>query len=377
MLRFQLIRSLLAITCLVSVTVSMASEPAGSIKATDLRLADIQQTELYDAQETHPPAELDGILAQLMNSSDSVKQEAHQQDHLQTKPAPVNQIRSAAGHQDVQSTKAPAPIKEKTIPDLRDFLPSQLKRATTQTTREPSIPSLSEQSQTVPERAVQPASYLAESIPTEKPIPERMKARGEGYSRSMREPLEDESFLKREFQKAQASQRESFIETESSEEETQASPTMQLVYRISGNLIFVLAIAVAFVFMLKQWQKGKQSAAKSGDLALSSLQVIQVVPLSRGASLHLVQSGQTQFVVAIDAAGIKSVNVLNRSFDQEMAELDLPTDAIVPGVDSRRDAPVERAPARRVERTRVTNKEATSEIDEQLIEMLLRAKQSA
>ncbi len=78
--------------------------------------------------------------------------------------------------------------------------------------------------------------------------------------------------------------------------------------------MFVLAIALGFVLLAKQWQRSKLTQHVKPSAAVDMLKVSQVLPLTNGASLHLVEGFGNQCLVAIDSTGIKSVN----SFDSQL-----------------------------------------------------------
>ena len=150
----------------------------------------------------------------------------------------------------------------------------------------------------------------------------------------------------------------SFIEKEATNPESQRENTAALIRKISINLMFVLAIAFGFLLLVKHWQKGKFSRKPKADSHNQSLNVSQVLPLTNGASLHVVQGNSNRFLVAIDSSGIKSVKVLTSSFDDTMQQVE--------NRQHRRESASRRQTYERIEPSDVS-----SEIDEKLIKMLL------
>ncbi len=112
----------------------------------------------------------------------------------------------------------------------------------------------------------------------------------------------------------------SFIDREKASGPTNRESAQALITKISINLGFVLALAVGFVLFARQWQKSKTTPQPSSDPAGDTLCIRQSLTLAAGASLHVVEGFQHKFLVAIDAAGIKSVKVLNPSFAETLEE---------------------------------------------------------
>ncbi|TWU02369.1 hypothetical protein [Stieleria varia] len=160
---------------------------------------------------------------------------------------------------------------------------------------------------------------------------------------------------------------ESFIDRERAAESEQPNATRDLMTKIGINLMFVLAIAFGALLMIKNWQKSRfpKLASKSES---QELNVSQILPLSNGATLHVVDGMQNRFVVAIDSTGIKSVNVLNPSFDDVMQFAE------------ERETRSQRSQRRQSASARgnAIEAESSSDIDQNLINLLLRsAKQAA
>ncbi|MEM9412778.1 MAG: flagellar biosynthetic protein FliO [Planctomycetota bacterium] len=97
---------------------------------------------------------------------------------------------------------------------------------------------------------------------------------------------------------------------------------LDLIMKLSLNLIFVLSFAVGVILLAKRWAKDKD-VTHDGERAKSdSLSVIQTLRIDPKTSLKLVQWRTNRFLIACDQNGIQSVNSLNESFDQTLAELD-------------------------------------------------------
>lgn len=92
------------------------------------------------------------------------------------------------------------------------------------------------------------------------------------------------------------------------------------VQRIAVNLAFVLSVAVGIALLFRKWQAGHSIPPMKNAFQAANIRVIQVLPLSRGMSLHFVVGLGRQFVVATDATGIKSVCLLPPDFDESIDE---------------------------------------------------------
>ncbi|QDT10260.1 flagellar biosynthetic protein FliO [Planctomycetes bacterium K23_9] len=166
---------------------------------------------------------------------------------------------------------------------------------------------------------------------------------------------------------------ESFLAKEQSEPTNDTKSTAALIKKISINLMFVLAAAFGFLLLVKQWQKGKSGGKAVVEQKNDALNVSQILPLSNGASLHVVQGSENKFLVAIDSGGIKSVNVLTGSFEDAMTQVETRQQRR----QSSRHEPVGQRTTDRVVET-IDPTDVPSEIDEKLIKMLLqRAPQAA
>ncbi|MEO1526928.1 MAG: hypothetical protein AAFX06_15935 [Planctomycetota bacterium] len=175
----------------------------------------------------------------------------------------------------------------------------------------------------------------------------------------------------------------SFIERERSESAARET-AQELIMRIGINLGFVLALGIGGVLIYKQVQRGKPAAI--GDL--QELKVCQTLRLTTGASIYVVEGFGKKFLVAIDANGIKSVEVLNASFHQTMEqaepyedlELEDAVASFARGQREREVSPRGKRARRREqqEQARREREEPTSELDAKLINLLLqRTKQAA
>lgn len=158
---------------------------------------------------------------------------------------------------------------------------------------------------------------------------------------------------------------QSFIDREnaSTKEEAKAE-TSQLITRIGINLAFVLALGVGAILMFRQFQKGKSGARNQTPADLAGLKIDQVLQVTRGVSLYLVDSMASKILVAVDAGGIKSVNVLPSRFEDELEE---------PEAFSRHNETslARSGGSERSQSRRSINKSSSTDIDDNLIKMLL------
>lgn len=113
---------------------------------------------------------------------------------------------------------------------------------------------------------------------------------------------------------------ESFIQREREAEQSKPSVSMVPTTRIAVNLAIVLAATIGVLLVVRHWQQGK--GGKTGLGVPGNLSVVQVLPLAGGASLHVVDGYQKRVLLAIDATGIKSVDVIDASFDQSMHQME-------------------------------------------------------
>lgn len=103
---------------------------------------------------------------------------------------------------------------------------------------------------------------------------------------------------------------------------------VDLIMKISLNLIFVLCFAVGVILVLKKFGKARDGNQNSDRAKSDSLSVLQTLRIDPKISIRLVQWRANRFLVACDQNGIQSVNPLNESFEQTLNELDgeTPTD---------------------------------------------------
>lgn len=160
---------------------------------------------------------------------------------------------------------------------------------------------------------------------------------------------------------------QSFIQRESGGggEQPKADATA-MITKIGINLLFVLALAVGGILCVKQIQKGKGLGKAAPRADLQGLKIDQVLQVTRGVSLYLVDSMASKILVAVDGGGIKSVNVLPSRFEDELED---------PEAFSRqRESVATRSGGSESTRggsRRGINKTSTSDIDENLIKLLL------
>lgn len=202
--------------------------------------------------------------------------------------------------------------------------------------------------------------------------PEPMSVRQASY-----EPVEQESgFIAAERNQAQSRQDlnrlnaqehlQSFIERENTEPVQAKANATDMITRIGVNLVFVLALAVGGILLVKQIQKGRVGGVSGPPADLAGLKIDQVLQVTRGVSLYLVDSTASKILVAVDGGGIKSVNVLPGRFEDELDE----PEAFSRNRESVTDRNADDAVGRQSSRRRV-NKASTSDIDDNLIKLLL------
>lgn len=173
---------------------------------------------------------------------------------------------------------------------------------------------------------------------------------------------------------------ESFIKREKKTAASAPSETLSMVTRIGVNLAIVLAAAIGGLLVLRQWQRNKSTTA--ADANIGNLNVVQILPLANGAALHVVDGFQKRLLLAIDSAGIKSVDVLDVSFDQTMhrVEVNSPDLDTMPLAERRRmqsERKSGQSTKRHPSEPPEDLVEPTPEIDQQLIELLLRGGKQA
>ena len=97
---------------------------------------------------------------------------------------------------------------------------------------------------------------------------------------------------------------------------------VDLIMKISLNLIFVLCFAFGVILVLKKFGKSRDGNQNSERAKSDSLSVLQTLRIDPKISIRLVQWRSNRFLVACDQNGIQSVNPLNESFEQTLHELE-------------------------------------------------------
>jgi flagellar biogenesis protein FliO len=96
----------------------------------------------------------------------------------------------------------------------------------------------------------------------------------------------------------------------------------QLISKLGMNLAFVLFLAIGGVLAAKQWIKpGSPAMRKTSTSAKTetpSMQIIDTLRIDSKTTLRLIECDDSRVLVATDAAGIKSVNLLTPSFDHAL-----------------------------------------------------------
>ncbi|QDV81558.1 hypothetical protein [Planctomycetes bacterium TBK1r] len=159
---------------------------------------------------------------------------------------------------------------------------------------------------------------------------------------------------------------QSFIERENAAPEAEQADATEMISRIGINLVFVLALAVGGILFVRQIQKGKQGGRQDTPADLAGLKIDQVLQVTRGVSLYLVDSMASKILVAVDGGGIKSVSVLPSRFEDALEEPE--------AFGRQKESEAARAGgnvASRQASRRSVNKTSSSEIDENLIRLLL------
>lgn len=121
-----------------------------------------------------------------------------------------------------------------------------------------------------------------------------------------------------------------FIERENNaapSRESQPTPKKenlgQLISKLGMNLAFVLFLAIGGILVVKQWikpQSVRRSIVKDSDSDPLSMQIVETLRIDAKTTLHLVECGTSSVLVATDAGGLKSVNLLSPSFDRALLE---------------------------------------------------------
>ncbi|MFN3191394.1 MAG: flagellar biosynthetic protein FliO [Aureliella sp.] len=183
--------------------------------------------------------------------------------------------------------------------------------------------------------SVSPAIYEQSSVPAYEDTASSEPAIRMRPMNSLRsqEPLEPAGFeeplsLDSKLQQIRDTQQrngQSFIEAEqaASQESKAASSatTQEIVAKIVINLAFVLAMGIGFIVLVRMWQMARKTQQTGATKDQKALRVREVLSLGGGVTLHVVDGPKNQFLVAVDSSGIKSVNVMDADFDDNMQML--------------------------------------------------------
>lgn len=102
---------------------------------------------------------------------------------------------------------------------------------------------------------------------------------------------------------------------------------LNLVMKISLNLVFVLSFAVGVMLIVKRWMQNNGSSPNSARASGDSLCIRETLRVDNRTTIRLVQWRSNRFLITSDHNGIQSVNALNDAFEQTLQELeDEPTD---------------------------------------------------
>ena len=112
---------------------------------------------------------------------------------------------------------------------------------------------------------------------------------------------------------------ESFLDREKATGNGDADKNFQLISRLGLNLAIVLGLALAAILAIKLFMKSGGSRT-SRDAAFNGLKIDQVLQVAKGASLYLVDGAENKMLVAVDSGGIKSVNVLPNHDNESLEE---------------------------------------------------------
>ena len=159
---------------------------------------------------------------------------------------------------------------------------------------------------------------------------------------------------------------QSFIERESKQPEGKKENATELISKIGINLLFVLSLAIGGILLFKQIHKSRAGAVGQDADGLAGLKIDQVLQVTRGVSLYLVDGNANKILVAVDGGGIKSVNLLPGRFEDA---LDDPQAFSRQAVDAPQRGTLAEAERRRGKSK--VDKMSTSEIDDNLIKLLL------
>jgi flagellar biogenesis protein FliO len=123
----------------------------------------------------------------------------------------------------------------------------------------------------------------------------------------------------------QASSGGSFIDREKqaqSSDSSNSASTQETIVKIVVNLAFVLAMGIGFIVLVRMWNMARKTSSLGTERDKKQLKVREVLSLGGGVCLHVVDGPRNQFLVAVDSSGIKSVNIMNASFEDSMEMLE-------------------------------------------------------
>ena len=168
------------------------------------------------------------------------------------------------------------------------------------------------------------------------------------------QPVREPNFIEREQAKKTVGS--------NSEKPAKGESFGQIISKLGMNLAVVLALCTGLLMMAKLWMRpksGTTSQVPSGD----SLSVKEELRLGPKMTLYLIQWRQQQILVAGDAEGIKSVNVLSPTFDETLATVSEHSS----NEDRQEPATIRMAP----------RSEEDQQIDEKILRMLIKKSGSA
>lgn len=118
------------------------------------------------------------------------------------------------------------------------------------------------------------------------------------------------------------------IEAAQPQDDASADPQQnlgQLISKLGMNLAFVLFLAIGGILAAKQWMKPPQKGQSKNRFLNSeesshsdSMQVLETLRIDGKTTLHLIECGTSKVLVATDAVGLKSINLLTPSFESTL-----------------------------------------------------------
>jgi flagellar biogenesis protein FliO len=101
---------------------------------------------------------------------------------------------------------------------------------------------------------------------------------------------------------------------------TPAVPEMpnpqDMLTRLAWGTVLVLGLAAASIWGMRRWVKAHEPTGGGPSV----LRLVETLPLGNRCSLHLVQLGNRELLVGVDAGGMKSIVPLPKAFDEVLAE---------------------------------------------------------